>query len=279
MYNYFIKITSMKNNNLPNSDLIALMMKRLNVCPSILTLNWLEDNVLSLVDIVQNANFAKTSVSCVTAPIVSQQNDGVVTDSAEISVSDHAFSQKDTEKQAPAVDVSTGKNDFFEGSWDEADASFELTPETILSTRCGMFAYLQGNKVFIRKSPLSREAKQKQHFVFAGILLDQRDNLLWLLNICEQHCGYGRALKKLPSSCRFPYYEECEVIFCYKDILQAAFLKLHINLKKIKDFFYQSKDASKLTASIFNLENAITREVPEKSASSASFSIRVISIN
>ena len=284
------------NTKVSNFDLITSMMKRLEVSPSVLTINWLQERVLSFSCVAQNLLQNKQE-QCLIGKCVSQelhpaeetskavisltQNNESASNFPEINVPESSDSQRKNVKPNLLNGAVSQKNVFYEEDWRELPDEFELSAETVFSTRCGMFAYLQGKKVIISKTLLSRKQVRKQKFVFIGVLFAQQENQLHALKASTPHsgCGYGSALKNMPSNYRFPHYEDCEKIFIYKNILHKAFTKQHINFEAMEKIFHEEADCPKNTACIFNLAKGISEKLPTKSAVASPYYVRVLNIN
>ena len=280
------------NTNLSKFDLIASMMKRLDVSPSALTMNWLQEQVLSFACLARSSHqdepeqrLVGTFVSLELLPaavghaVSLPRDEEVASSSAEVQVPQIFGSQNKEAEQKLSADDPSGKNVFYDGDWGEPGREFELNAETVFSVRCGMFAYVQGAKVIISPNPLSQKQLRGQNLVPAGVLFDRQEDKLLALRVCEPRSGYGRALKKLPSGCRFPCHEDCEKMFVYQELLHEAFRKQHINFRGMEKFFYEAQDCPKTTACIFDLKQGTTEKLPAKSAVSGSYCVRVLNIN
>ena len=178
------------NTKVSNFDLITSMMKRLEVSPSVLTINWLQERVLSFSCVAQNLLQNKQE-QCLIGKCVSQElHPAEETSKAVISLTqDNESASNFTEINVPESSDSQRKNVFYEEDWRELPDEFELSAETVFSTRCGMFAYLQGKKVIISKTLLSRKQVRKQKFVFIGVLFAQQENQLHALKASTPHSG------------------------------------------------------------------------------------------
>lgn len=157
------------NTNLSKFDLIASMMKRLDVSPSALTMNWLQEQVLSFACLARSSHqdepeqrLVGTFVSLELLPAAAghavslPREEEVASSSAEVQVPQIFGSQNKEAEQKLSADDPSGKNVFYDGDWGEPGREFELNAETVFSVRCGMFAYVQGAKVIISPNPLSQ---------------------------------------------------------------------------------------------------------------------------
>lgn len=155
------------NTNLSKFDLIASMMKRLDVSPSALTMNWLQEQVLSFACLARSSHqdepeqrLVGTFVSLELLPAAAghavslPREEEVASSSAEVQVPQIFGSQNKEAEQKLSADDPSGKNVFYDGDWGEPGREFELNAETVFSVRCGMFAYVQGGESYYQPQPL-----------------------------------------------------------------------------------------------------------------------------
>ena len=119
------------NTNLSKFDLIASMMKRLDVSPSALTMNWLQEQVLSFACLARSSHqdepeqrLVGTFVSLELLPAAAghavslPREEEVASSSAEVQMPQIFGSQNKEAEQKLSADDPSGKNVFYDGDWD-----------------------------------------------------------------------------------------------------------------------------------------------------------------
>ena len=117
------------NTNLSKFDLIASMMKRLDVSPSALTMNWLQEQVLSFACLARSSHqdepeqrLVGTFVSLELLPAAAghavslPREEEVASSSAEVQVPQIFGSQNKEAEQKLSADDPSGKNVFYDGA-------------------------------------------------------------------------------------------------------------------------------------------------------------------
>lgn len=274
------------NKGVSNFDLVASVMERLNISPSVLTLHWIREQALSFSCVAQGLQQKEAEQrpvgTFIARELCSSKTGGETLSSQQ---NEKPVSHSDGEgKISPLLEENTKPKPlgdaFYDENWEKLAMKFELNAENVSSLRCGMFAYLQEGKLVICQNPLVKNYMRENKVVFAGILLDLRENKLQIMRVvCEGCNGYGRVLKRMPSGYCLPSYEDCEKIFFQQEILRKAFKKQHFNFGTLSKFFFEDADCVKTEASIFNLCDGGTEQLPAVSAKSGSCCVRVFNIN
>ena len=245
-------------NNLSKFDLFDSMMSRLDVNPSVLTLDWLQHGNLSIV--------------CVPSEIsLGYSKQGVV--GKMISFARHQEKKQKNiyqpttsslENLSPSDSVTefavAEKNDaqeflFYDQNWKQLDAMFELNKRTLYQVRCGMFAYKHGSKVVICQKTLSSQKIRNQNYVFAGVVFELQEDYLLTLQFCAYKSNYSKALKRMIPENRLPSEEECEKIFIYQENFSQAFAKMNINFQKTEKIFHIKPKCESGKIGLFNFAN------------------------
>lgn len=153
------------NTNLSKFDLIASMMKRLDVSPSALTMNWLQEQVLSFACLARSSHqdepeqrLVGTFVSLELLPAAAghavslPREEEVASSSAEVQVPQIFGSQNKEAEQKLSADDSSGKNVFnslsfavFNACFDDVygNAFFAIFGHNGQTFKFGIFAVLE----------------------------------------------------------------------------------------------------------------------------------------
>lgn len=257
--------------DLSKFGLIASLMKRLDISPSILTLQWLNERVLTHTYCV-NGTEVGLSERCSSNNFVKQE------DECSVKIENEEKETLEADKKADkdvsiAADSSLVSDDFYDQNWRSIDNEFELTKQTTAQVRYGMYVYFHADKKIVRTQPMLQRVMKKQNCIFFGIVFDKQEDKILLINVVEERCGYGRALKNLVSG-RFPYMDETTKIFVYQKHLKASFVKL---FKKMPEkFFCESDEKQDGVVSIFDLKQGTVENQQAKYAVAGSFRVIIL---